>query len=110
VGRISGSDRHRGHSWSGDLQDGESPQHWQYITSHEIGHQFWGEWVLDPDRPAWLWIALGIFADTEFMTTRGFDTTRRARWMGNCMNSIPMYHDTTLDITPAQLQRIRFDH
>jgi hypothetical protein len=90
--------------------DGESPQHWQYITSHEIGHQYWGEWVLDPDRPAWLWIALGIFADTEFMTTRGFDTTRRARWMGNCMNSIPMYHDTTLDITPAQLQRIRFDH
>jgi tetratricopeptide (TPR) repeat protein len=90
--------------------DGESPQHWQYITSHEIGHQYWGEWVLDPDNPAWLWIAMGIFADTEFMMTRGFDAARRARWMGNYVNSIPMYYDTTLDIPPAQLQQIRFDH
>ncbi len=89
--------------------DGESPQHWQYITSHEIGHEYWGEWVLDADNPAWLWIAMGIFADTEFMTTRGFDPKRRAGWMANYMNSIPMYLDTTLDIPPAQLQRIRFD-
>lgn len=90
--------------------DGESPQHWQHITSHEIGHQYWGEWVMDPDDPAWLWIAMGIFADTEFMTTRGFDPRRRARWMGNYLNSIPMHYDTTLDIPPAQVRRIRFDH
>jgi len=34
--------------------DGESPEHWQHITSHEIGHEYWGEWVMDPDKPAWL--------------------------------------------------------
>ncbi len=90
--------------------DGESPQHWQHITSHEIGHQYWGEWVLDPDSPAWLWIAMGIFADTEFMTTRGFDPRRRTEWMTNYVNSIPIYYDTTLDIPPAYQQRIRFDH
>jgi hypothetical protein len=89
--------------------DGESPQHWQHITSHEIGHQYWGEWVLDPDNPAWLWIAMGIFADTEYMTTRGFDHDRRAKWMGNCVKAIPMYYDTTLDVTPAQEELIRYD-
>jgi tetratricopeptide (TPR) repeat protein len=89
--------------------EGESPQHWQFITSHEIGHQYWGEWVLDPDSPAWLWIALGIFADTEFMTARGFDPARGARWMGNYINAIPMYYDTTLDIPPARAEQFRFD-
>jgi tetratricopeptide (TPR) repeat protein len=89
--------------------DGESPQHWQHITSHEIGHQYWGEWVLDADHPAWLWIAMGIFADTECMTARGFDRNRGTKWMGNYIDAIPMYYDTTLDITPAQEQQIRFD-
>ena len=45
---------------------GESLYHWQHITAHEIGHEYWGEWVLDPDNPAWLWIGMGIFADTEY--------------------------------------------
>ncbi len=89
--------------------EGESPQHWQFITSHEIGHQYWGEWVLDPDKPPWLWIAMGIFADSEFMTVRGFDPDRRAKWMGNYLNAIPMYYDTTLDILPAEDEKIQFD-
>jgi tetratricopeptide (TPR) repeat protein len=80
--------------------DGEPPLHWQHITSHEIGHQYWGEWVLDADNPGWLWIAMGIFADSEFMTVRGFDPNRRAAWMENYVKSIPMYYDTTLDILP----------
>ena len=89
--------------------DGESPRHWQYITSHEIGHEYWGEWVLDPDAPAWLWIAMGIYADTEFMTVRGFDPDRRAEWMGNYVNAIPMYYDTTLDAPPDRERTVRFD-
>jgi hypothetical protein len=89
--------------------DGESPRHWQHITSHEIGHEYWSEWVLDPDQPAWLWIALGIFADTEFMTARGFDPDRRAEWMGNYINAIPMYYDTTLDAPPDREDAVKFD-
>jgi tetratricopeptide (TPR) repeat protein len=90
--------------------DGESPQHWQHITSHEIGHQYWGEWVLDADEPAWTWIAMGIFADTEFMTVRGFDPDRRAGWMGNYLNAIPLHFDMTLDAPPGRDNAVKFDY
>lgn len=89
--------------------EGESPRHWQHIMSHEIGHEYWGEWVLDPDAPAWLWIAMGILADTEFMTVRGFDPNRRAEWMGNYIDGIPMYYDMTLDVPPEREKEVRFD-
>jgi len=90
--------------------DGESPQHWQHITSHEIGHEYWGEWVMDSDNPAWLWIAMGIYADTEYMMARKFDPERRASWMGNYIQAIPMYYDMTLDILPAQEEKILNDY
>lgn len=90
--------------------DGESPQHWQHITSHEIGHQYWGEWVLDADAPAWTWIAMGIFADTEYMTVRGFDPDRRAGWMGNYINAIPRHYDMTLDAPPGRDEAVKFDY
>jgi tetratricopeptide (TPR) repeat protein len=89
--------------------DGESPRHWRHITSHEIGHQYWGEWVLDADAPAWTWIAMGIFADTEFMTVRGFDPDRRAGWMGNYIDAIPMHYDMSLDAPPGRDEAVRFD-
>ncbi|HSA96742.1 MAG TPA: tetratricopeptide repeat protein, partial [Acidobacteriota bacterium] len=89
--------------------EGESPRHWQHITSHEIGHQYWGEWVLDADQPAWTWIAMGIFADTEYMTVRGFDPERRAQWMGNFINAIPMHYDMALDAPPDREEAVRFD-
>jgi len=89
--------------------DGESPRHWQHITSHEIGHQYWGEWVLDADAPSWTWIAMGIFADTEYMTVRGFDPDRRAGWMGNYVQAIPKYYDMTLDAPLGRDEAVRFD-
>ena len=89
--------------------EGESPQHWQHITSHEIGHQYWGEWVLDPDTPAWTWISMGIFADTEYMTVRGFDPERRAKWTGNYVNAIPRYYDMTLDAPPDREDAVEWD-
>lgn len=90
-------------------QDGESPQHWQHITSHEIGHQYWSEWVFDGDDPPWLWICLGIYADTEYMIARNYDPDRRTEWMGNYIQAVGMYYDTTLDVTPGQENRILYD-
>jgi tetratricopeptide (TPR) repeat protein len=91
-------------------KDGESPLWWKWITAHEIGHQYWGEWVLDPDDPAWLWIAMGITLDTEYLTTRGIDPERRAKWMGNYLNGVRSYYDMTVDIPPAQVEEIQYDH
>ncbi len=92
------------------FKEGEPLTHWQRITAHEIGHEYWGEWVLDQERPAWVWIGMGIFADTEYILSRGIDPQRRQGWMSNYLNGTAMYNDTTVDIPPAQLVKIRYDH
>jgi len=90
-------------------KEGESPLWWRWITAHEIGHQYWGEWVLDPDDPAWLWIALGIALDTEYLTSQKIDPERRAKWMGNFLNGLRMFYDMTVDIPPARAERVQYN-
>lgn len=92
------------------FKEGEPVTHWQRITAHEIGHQYWGEWVLDPDDPAWVWIGMGIFADTEYILARNIDPDRRQGWMSNYLDGIAMYFDTTVDIPPSLLSKIQYDH
>ena len=92
------------------FKEGESLQWWQRITAHEIGHEYWGEYVLDPDEPAWVWIGMGIFADTEYILARKIDPERRAGWMGNYIQGVSMHYDTTMDIPPDQLRKINYDH
>jgi hypothetical protein len=87
----------------------EKTIHWKRITAHEIGHEYWGEWVLDPDDPAWVWIGMGIFADTEYMLTRGFDPKRRQGWMSNYLKGLNMLYDTTVDIPPDIEETIQYD-
>ena len=53
--------------------DERSEDFWRWITAHEIGHQYWGEHVLEADFPGWLWIALGIWMDREYARERGLD-------------------------------------
>jgi tetratricopeptide (TPR) repeat protein len=93
----------------GTYVDGESPQHWQHITSHEVGHQYWGEWVLDSDSPEWLWIAMGIYADTEYMTARKLDPDRGVKWRQNYLQGVATYSETPLEVTPAEEERIHYD-
>lgn len=91
-------------------KEGESTLWWRWITAHEIGHEYWSEWVLDPDDPAWLWIAMGIALDTEYLTSQKIDPERRAKWMGNFLNGLRMYYDMTVDISPARVEKIQYDH
>jgi tetratricopeptide (TPR) repeat protein len=92
------------------FKEGEPTLWWQWITAHEIGHEYWGEWVLDPDDPAWLWIGMGIFIDTEYLITSGIDPERRRKWMSNYLSGLSMYYDMTVDIPPARLEKIQYDH
>ena len=46
----------------------------RWITAHEIGHMYWGEYVMDKDAPDWMWIGLGLRADREYSLARGFMT------------------------------------
>jgi hypothetical protein len=83
--------------------------HWQWITAHEIGHQYWSEWVLDPDDPSWLWIGMGIFADREYMKARGLSSAKHEGLIQTYIDGVMKHYDTTMDIPPAQADRIEYD-
>ncbi len=82
---------------------------WQWITAHEVGHQYWGEHVLDADEPAWLWIGLGIFADREYSRSRGLSAERHPGFFAQFLAGLEKRFDTTLDIPPAEEARIDWD-
>ena len=83
--------------------------HWQWITAHEIGHQYWGEYVMDPDTPDWLWIGLGIYADREYVLARNLGLDKHVGLMNRYLLGVKNKYDTTMDIPPTQYGRIRFD-
>lgn len=40
-------------------------EHNNWIVTHEMGHQYFGEYVLDDEFPGWLWLGLGLSVDRE---------------------------------------------
>ena len=84
--------------------------HWKWITAHEIGHQYWGEYVMDDDVPDWLWIGMGIYADREYSLANNLGLEKHIGLMNRYLDGIRKHYDTTVDIPPAQFQKIEFDH
>jgi len=82
---------------------------WKWITAHEIGHQYWGEYVMDDDTPSWLWIGMGIYADREYMLFKNLGLEIHAGLISRYLNGLRNHHDATADIPPAQLRKIKFD-
>ena len=85
-----------------------SDEWWRWIIAHEIGHQYWGEHVLDPDDPDWLWLGLGIYMDQQYVRARGLDESRRG--FGPLCEAIQEGIDTTIERPPEQLEDLEFDH
>ncbi len=79
---------------------------WRWITAHEIGHQYWGEYVLEKDHPGWLWIGLGIYADQQYCRARGLE---HRYGMQNYIDGVGQGLDTTVALTPEQLEKVSFD-
>ncbi len=84
--------------------------HWKWITAHEIGHQYWGEYVMDDDIPSWLWIGLGIYADREYTIFRNLGMDKHIGLMNRYLFGVRKRIDTTMDIPPEQFRRLKFDH
>ncbi|NIM14690.1 MAG: hypothetical protein GTO45_21915 [Candidatus Aminicenantes bacterium] len=84
--------------------------HWKWITAHEIGHQYWGEYVLEDDVPGWLWIGMGIYADREYVMSRNLGLTKHTGLMNRYIKGVRKRFDTTVDIPEAQLKRLQYDH
>ncbi len=83
--------------------------HWQWITAHEIGHQYWGDWVLEKESPGWLWIGLGIYADREYVLARGLGLDKHRALVHEYLWGVKRYYDTTMSLTLEQYARVNFD-
>jgi tetratricopeptide (TPR) repeat protein len=94
----------------GEEQFEQKPRsHWQWITAHEIGHQYWGEYVMDADSPAWLWIGLGIYADHEYLRARGAFGPGCSQFITGYVDALRKGLDTTMDLPPAHVGKVAFD-
>ena len=83
--------------------------HWKWITAHEIGHQYWGEYVMDNDIPPWLWIGMGIFADREYTIFRSLGMDKHTGLMNRYLYGVCKHLDTTVDIPQEQYRKIGYD-
>lgn len=84
--------------------------HWTWITSHEIGHQYWGEYVLDGDNPQWLWIGMGVYADREYTFACGIGAERQISMMRRFIYALENGYDTTIDVTADERRKLDFDY
>lgn len=86
--------------------------HWLWITAHEIGHQYCGEYVLSND-PAdsfdWLMVGLGIYADREYTQARNLGLAKHQDLMSRYIEGVRDGLDTTINRTPEERSKIQFD-
>lgn len=82
---------------------------WRWITAHEIGHMYWGDYVLaqGSDSLSWLMLGMGIRADQEYRRARGI--RRSGELENNYGSGLLQGQDTTMDITREQRSAIRWD-
>ncbi len=96
--------------------DAKPAEWWQWITAHEIAHQYWGEHVLDaepvlgPEFGSWLSIGLGIYMDREYaVAARGLGQQHhRGRLEGYC-EAVQTGADTTVIRPVEQLREADYD-
>jgi len=82
---------------------------WKWITAHEIGHQYWGEYVLEKDNPGWVWIGMGIYTDREYFRANDMPLDQHKEVMSRYVTGVRNHLDTTVAVTPDQLDDVEFD-
>lgn len=85
--------------------------HWQWITAHELGHQYWYEHVLsaDNDQFGWLMIGLGIYVDREYSRYRHLGNSRYRQLMNRYIEGVREGLDTRADVEDSYLDNVDFD-
>lgn len=88
----------------------EKPElHWRWITAHEVGHQYWSRYVMEKDRPGWLWIGLGIYADREYCRARNLGEQKHRELMERYIEGVREGLDTTVSRSQEEESQIEFD-
>ncbi len=95
----------------GQKQFDKAPQsHWQFITAHEIGHEYWIEHVLEAPNQFWLMIGLGVYADRAFMLAKGYGDQRERDMMSRYIKGVREQLDTRMNRLPEEMQDVQFDY
>ena len=82
---------------------------WRWIAAHEVGHMYWGDYVLaqGPDSLSWLLIGMDLHADQEYRRARGIQDAGNLQ--ANWAAGLAQGRDTTMDVTREQERSIRWD-
>lgn len=83
--------------------------HWKWITAHEIGHQYFIEYVLEKKSNFRLVIGLGIYADREWMYTRKLGNEKHLNFINRYIKGVREGFDTTTVIHPDVRKAVDFD-
>ncbi|MFB3787047.1 MAG: M1 family aminopeptidase [bacterium] len=95
----------------GQRQMDRAPQsHWQFITAHEIGHQYWMEHVLEAPDAFWLMIGLGVYADRAFMQAKGYGIQHERDMMQRYIQGVRDHLDTRMNRLPEEMEDVSFDY
>ncbi len=95
----------------GQKQFASAPKsHWQFITAHEIGHQYWIEHVLEAPDTFWLMIGLGVYADRAFMLARGYGDEHERNMIKRYIQGTREILDTRMDRLPEDMKDVDFDY
>ncbi len=86
--------------------------HWRWIATHEVGHQYWLEHVLEKDPEqgyGWLMIGLGIWTDREYARTHGMEKLH-PDMLKDYADAVRKGLNTTVEIAPEELRRLDYDY
>lgn len=88
-----------------------SELHWKWITAHEIGHQYWGEYVMGAGSldSGCLMLGVGIYADREYVRARKLGDDKHHALAKRYVDGVLAGFDTTVDLTDEQYDRVEFD-
>jgi len=84
--------------------------HWQFITAHEIGHEYWMEHVLEVPNTFWLMIGLGVYADREFMLAKGYGDKHERGMIERYITGVRDLLDTRMNRLPEEMEKVDFDY
>ena len=90
--------------------DKKPKSHWQFITAHEIGHQYWMEHVMEAPNTFWLMIGLGIYADRAFMLAKGYGDQHERDMFQPYINGTRDQLDTRMNRLPVEMEKVDFDY
>jgi len=88
--------------------------HWKWITAHEIGHQYWGEYIMSDDNPenytnSWLMIGMGILSDRMWVESRGLEDDKHNNFFNRFLEGLKSYYDITADAPESLKSQQEYD-